>query len=99
VLKISGLRGIGLDELWENIEEHHRVFAETGELDDIRRHQRIKWMWSMIEDKLMDAVKTHPQVRGCLPRIREEVEAGTTTVPVAVLEVLRAFGLDVGLSG
>jgi LAO/AO transport system kinase len=99
VLKISGLRGIGLAELWDNIEEHHRLLSESGELADIRRHQRIKWMWSMIEDKLMDAVKSHPEVRACLPRVREEVEAGTTTVPVAVLEVLRAFGLEVGLAG
>ncbi|MBN2753069.1 MAG: methylmalonyl Co-A mutase-associated GTPase MeaB [Rhodospirillaceae bacterium] len=99
VLKISGLRGIGLEDLWSQIETHHQLLSESGELEDVRRHQRIKWMWSMIEDKLMDAVRNHPQVRECLPRVKQEVEAGTTTVPVGVLEVLRTFGLDVGLNG
>ncbi len=99
VLKISGLKGIGLEELWENIEEHQRILAETGELDEARRRQRIKWMWSMIEDKLMDAVKSHPEVRAELPAIRADVEAGAMTVPLAVLKVLRAFGLEVGLGG
>jgi len=99
VMKVSGLRGIGLAEVWEQIEEHRTILDEAGELEAMRRRQRIKWMWSMIEDKLMDAVKSHPRVRSGLPRICREVEDGTVTVPVAVLEVLQSFGLDVTLSG
>jgi LAO/AO transport system kinase len=99
VLKVSGLRGLGLSELWDRIEDHHRIFIESGELDEIRRHQRIKWMWNLIEDKLLDAMKTHPDVRAHLPKICEDVEKGEITVPVAALELLHMFGLDVGLSG
>jgi hypothetical protein len=47
----------------------------------------------------MDAVKTHPAVRAELPAVRAEVEAGSLTVPLAVLKVLRTFGLEVGLGG
>ncbi|MGE4527516.1 MAG: methylmalonyl Co-A mutase-associated GTPase MeaB [Rhodospirillaceae bacterium] len=99
VLKISGLAGIGLDDLWEQIEEHRGLLTESGELEATRRRQRIKWMWSMIEDKLMDAMKAHPQVKTRLPAISAAVEEGSTTVPVAVLELLRAFGLSVDLNG
>jgi LAO/AO transport system kinase len=96
VLKISGLKGLGLEELWARIEEHHRIFTESGELDEARRHQRIKWMWNLIEDKLLDAMKHHPDVQASLPRICQEVESGAVTVPLAVLDLLGKFGLDVG---
>jgi LAO/AO transport system kinase len=99
VLKISGLRGLGLKELWDRIEEHHRIFTESGELDEVRRHQRIKWMWNLIEDRLLAAMKHHPDVRASLPQICQNVEAGTMTVPVAVLDLLGKFGLNVGLTG
>jgi LAO/AO transport system kinase len=99
VLKISGLKGLGLQELWDRIEDHHRIFSESGELDQIRRHQRIKWMWSLIEDKLLDAMKNNPDVQSHLPRICQDVESGAVTVPLAVLDLLKMFGLDVGLAG
>jgi LAO/AO transport system kinase len=99
VLKISGLQGIGLETLWQRVQEHHRIFIESGELEQLRRHQRSKWMWSMIEDQLLDALKSHPEVQSNLERISQDVEAGRTTVPVAVLELLTRFGLKVGLTG
>jgi LAO/AO transport system kinase len=99
VLKVSGLRGLGLEQLWDRIEDHHRIFIESGELDTVRRHQRIKWMWNLIEDKLLGAMKSHPDVRASLPEICRNVEAGMVTVPVAVLDLLGKFGLNIGLDG
>jgi LAO/AO transport system kinase len=99
VLKISGFKGLGLEELWDRIEEHHRIFQQSGELDEMRRHQRIKWMWNLIEDKLMDAMRHHPDVKASLARISQEVEAGQVTVPTAALHLLHLFGLDAGLEG
>jgi LAO/AO transport system kinase len=99
VLKVSGLKGIGLEQLWDRIEDHRRIFIESGELDAVRRHQRIKWMWNLIEDKLLDAMKSHPDVRASLSQVCHDVEKGTVTVPVAVLDLLGKFGLNVGLEG
>lgn len=99
VLKVSGLRGLGLTDLWDRIEDHHRIFTESGELEAIRRHQRIKWMWNLIEDRLLDAMKHHPDVQARLPQISADVESGSVTVPLAVLDLLKLFGLDVGLAG
>lgn len=99
VLKVSGLRGLGLKELWERIGEHHRIFRESGELEELRRRQRITWMWNLIEDKLMDAMRHHPEVQGELPRITGAVESGAMTVPTAALDLLGRFGLKVGLAG
>jgi len=99
VLKISGLTGVGLPDLWTRVEEHHKIFLESGELSAIRKGQRIKWMWSLIEDRLMDAVKRHPDVRAHLPEIRRQVEQGEITVPLAGLKLLQMFGLAVDLQG
>jgi len=99
VVKMSGLKGIGLDELWENVEEHHALLTESGGLLEVRRIQNTKWMWSMLEDRIMEAVKSHPEVREILPEVQTKVESGETTVPVAVLRLLHAFGIHAGLNG
>lgn len=99
VLKISGLTGLGLTDLWGSIEEHHKIFKQSGELEAVRRRQRIKWMWNLIEDKLMDAMKTHPAVKANLPEVTRGVEHGDITVPLAALKLLELFGLAVGLEG
>ncbi len=99
VMKISGLHGVGLEELWDNIEDHREILTENGELLSTRRRQNIKWMWSMLEDRLMAAVKTHPEVRCILPAVQSAVESGQTTVPVGVLQLLHAFGIEASLEG
>jgi len=98
-IKISGLHGLGLEELWEGICDHREIMTENGRLEATRRVQNTKWMWSMLEDRVMEAVKIHPEVRDILPDVQEQVESGETTVPVAVLKILHAFGIEAGLDG
>jgi LAO/AO transport system kinase len=99
VVKISGLTGLGLADLWNRIEEHHQIFKQSGELEAVRRRQRIKWMWNLIEDKLIDAMKAHPSVKAHLPEVTRRVENGDITVPLAALKLLELFGLAAGLEG
>ena len=59
--------------------------------------QRWKAMWSMLQDRLMTDLKTHPAVIEELPRIREDLHDGRLTVTLAVERTAGAVArVDVG---
>ena len=91
VVLCSALKGMGLDSLWQQIVEHKDKLTETGELQEKRRRQRVRWMWSMLENRLMDSLKNHPQVIDRLPSIERDVAEGRLTITLAVDHVLEAF--------
>jgi LAO/AO transport system kinase len=93
VWAVSGLTGAGLPELWAEIERHRAVLDAAGELAAKRRRQQVAWMWSMLEARLLTALRSHPEVRALLPAIEADVAAGRLTPPLAVERVLTAFGL------
>lgn len=94
VLTISALTGEGLDALWAEIRRHRKRLEEAGELAAKRRGQQARWMWSMLEDRLLDGFRAHPGVRTLLPTLEAEVAAGATTPTRAVERLLETFGLS-----
>ena len=91
VLTMSALTGEGLDELWTEIRRHYAQLEAAGELAAKRRGQQVRWMWSMLEDRLLARFRSHPTVRTLLPELEPAVAEGRTTPTVAVAELLRAF--------
>lgn len=90
----SGLTGMGIEELWNVIEEHRKLLASTGELTTLRASQQRTWMWTLIRERLEDAFRKHPEVAATLPRLERAVEAGTTTSSAAADELITMFGRD-----
>ena len=90
-LAISGLTGLGLDELWAAIEQHHAVLAGNGELAALRAEQQRIWMWSLIRERLETVFRATPAVAALLARLEAEVAAGTITSTAAADELLAAF--------
>jgi len=90
-LAISGLTGLGLDELWAVIEEHHAVLARDGELAALRADQQRIWMWSLIRERLETVFRATPAVAALLARLEAEVAAGTVTSAAAADQLLAAF--------
>lgn len=93
VVTCSGLTGQGLDDLWATLEDHRRTLTESGDLAEKRRRQQVKWMWSMVEDRVLDAVRGHPRVKGRLPALLGGIDDGSMTVTLAAMEILDAFGV------
>jgi LAO/AO transport system kinase len=91
VLLCSGLNNIGLDTIWEKLVEHKEKLLATGELQDKRRRQRIRWMWAMIEDRLITSLKTNPRVIQEIPVVESEVSEGRLTTTLAAERILEAF--------
>jgi LAO/AO transport system kinase len=94
VLTMSGLRNVGLDVLWEKIQEHRKVMTESGELPAKRREQQIMWMWSMLKERLVLALEQDPAVAAQIPGVEKAVAGGTMTATVGAETLLKAFGLE-----
>ena len=92
VMTCSGQNGDGLEDLWGRIVDHRSVMTATGEWDDRRRAQRLAWMWSMVEDRLLDSLRGDPAVLGLLGAAEAEVLDGLTTPSAAAERLLEAFG-------
>jgi LAO/AO transport system kinase len=61
VVMVSGLANVGLDDMWRHVEEHRRRFDKSGELAAKRRAQQVKWMWAMLEERLLARLHSDPQ--------------------------------------
>lgn len=87
VLTCSGLTDEGLDELWRQIEIHREKLTLTGELEEKRRAQQVRWMWSMLDERLRDDLRSRPAVAARLGALEGEVRAGAVTATAAVDEL------------
>jgi LAO/AO transport system kinase len=88
VLMCSALRNVGLDDIWKHLGSYREKLTASGEFQEKRRNQRVQFMWSMLQDRLMSDLKAHPAVVAALPRIQSALHDGRLTVTLAVEEIL-----------
>ncbi len=93
VVTCSGVENLGLDELWQRIVEHRELLTEQGALQRRRADQQLDWMWSLVEDQLLGALREHPAVKRRLAGLEAAVRDGSTTPSLAAQSLLEAFGL------
>ena len=91
VLTCAGLTGAGVDELWIQVQEHRRLLGDAGELERRREEQTVRWMWSMLDDRLIDGLRNHSRVKSLLPEMELRVRSGQTTPVSAVDTLIDAF--------
>ncbi len=84
VVTCSGLTGSGLAELWRQVELHREKLTATGELAARRRAQQVRWMWSMLDDRLRDDLRADPELHDVLSVYEQQVHDGELTATVAV---------------
>src|SRR3954468_5420594 len=87
VITYSALTGSGIDVLWQKILEHRTAMTASGEFAARRRQQQIKWMWSMLEQRLMARLRADPAVRANVKKIETEVAEGRITPAVAAEQI------------
>lgn len=94
VLTCAGLTGEGVETLWSHVEQHRRLLSESGDLARRREEQRVRWMWSMLDDRLLEALRAHPEVGKLLPEMESQVRSDVTTPVSAVNTLIKAFLQD-----
>jgi LAO/AO transport system kinase len=87
VLPYSALTGQGIDELWAKVVAYRDKMAKTGELAGRRREQQVKWMWSMLEERLTARLRGDPAVRAKLRTAETAVATGKLAPTLAVEQI------------
>ena len=94
VLTCSGLSNSGLDELWRQVEIFREKTGATGEFEDRRRAQQVRWMWSMLDERLRDDLRSRPHLELLLADLESQVRSGAVTATTAVDSVWDAYVAD-----
>jgi LAO/AO transport system kinase len=95
VVTCSGLSGMGLDTVWSHIERHRSVLTEAGHWDARRQDQQLRWMWSMVEERLLTRLRR--RARSLVAPVEEAVRDGSLPATRAADQLLAAF--DAGTDG
>lgn len=88
VVTISARDEQGIAGLWTLLREHRAAAERDGRYQERRRAQRLRWMWSAVEERLLDSFRADPAVAAALPRIERAVLDGKMTPTVAAEELL-----------
>jgi GTPase len=93
VVTYSALTGQGIAELWACVLDHKQKMTASGELAARRREQQVKWMWSMLEERLTARLRCDPAVRAKLKTAEAQVAAGKLAPTLAVEEIAQLLGV------
>jgi LAO/AO transport system kinase len=92
VMTYSALKNEGIDALWAQVLEHRRRLRASGELEERRGEQQVKWMWSMLEEELFAPLRSDRAVKTALPQIEADVAAGRMAPATAVAKITALLG-------
>ncbi len=95
VLIASALADTGLDELWEQVGEHRRRMTASGELEQRRRDQQVRWLWGLLEDRLMAELHSNEAVASAVSAAERQVRDGQIPAPVAAEAVWASYRSEV----
>jgi LAO/AO transport system kinase len=87
VVTCSALTGQGLDDLWNKILGHRELLTASGEMKTRRDAQQVKWMWTMLEERLLTPLRSDRTIKSHLSRIEADVAAGLTAPAAGVEEI------------
>ena len=95
VIRISGLKGDGLDEFWNCVTRFRDLQTANGKLAARRQQQARAWMGALIDSGLKAAFNQHPAVRASLAAVTEQVTQGRLPPSTAARQLLAAAGFAV----
>ncbi len=87
VMTYSAMTGNGIAELWAQVLDHKEKMRASGELAERRREQQVKWMWTMLEERLTARLRSDPAVRAKVRQAETAVAAGKLAPTLAVEQI------------
>ena len=87
VVTYSALTGTGIAELWQKVLDHRTAMNASGEFAARRREQQVKWMWSMLEGRMMARLRADAAIRAKVKKTEAEVADGRMTPAVAAEQI------------
>ena len=93
VVTCSALKGNGIEELWEHVVDHRERLTPTGEINARRGEQQVKWMWTMLEERLFAPLRSDRSIKAFVSRIEADVASGITAPAAAVEKIVEMMKL------
>ncbi|MFY9755167.1 MAG: methylmalonyl Co-A mutase-associated GTPase MeaB, partial [Pseudolabrys sp.] len=93
VITYSALTQNGIEELWSQVLAHKKKMTGSGELETRRREQQVKWMWTMLEERLTARLRSDASVRAKLRQAETQVAAGKLAPTLAVEQIAALLGV------
>ena len=84
----SALTGDGIAKLWQKILDHRTAMNASGDFAARRREQQVKWMWSMLEQRMLARLRADASTRARVKKIESEVADGRLTPAVAAEQMM-----------
>jgi LAO/AO transport system kinase len=84
----SALTGDGIVKLWQKILDHRTAVSASGDFAARRRDQQVKWMWSMLEQRMLARLRADASTRAKVKKIEADVADGRLTPAVAAEQML-----------
>ena len=91
VLTSSSYSGAGLDDVWEAVLAHRAHLDASGSLEARRALQQRDWMWQLVDDTLLETVRSTPAVRAVRAATEAAVMSGERSAVDGAETLLRAF--------
>jgi LAO/AO transport system kinase len=88
IVTYSALTGSGIAELWQKILDHRTAMNASGDFAARRREQQVKWMWSMLEQRMLARLRADASTRSKVKKIESDVADGRLTPAVAAEQIL-----------
>ena len=79
------------DEVWEKIQDHKKILENSGEWEQRRQVQKMKWMWSIVQDRLSSDLHDHPSITEQVPELEKAVLEGKISATAAAETLLEIF--------
>jgi LAO/AO transport system kinase len=93
VVLVSGLANQGLDAMWGQVIEHRERMQASGEFEAKRRAQQVKWMWTMLEDRMRARLRSDASIKRHVAGLERRVADGELAPTLAVEEIARMLGV------
>ncbi|WAC71906.1 methylmalonyl Co-A mutase-associated GTPase MeaB [Roseateles sp. SL47] len=94
VMRLSALKGQGIDEFWAAVTEFRSVQQANGGLAAKRRQQAKAWMWERIQAGLQQQFSSAPAVRQVMDDTLAQVLEGRLAASTAARRLLARFSGD-----
>lgn len=91
VLTTSALKQVGIEDVWQMLEQFQHGMQQSGEFTETRKRQSVDWMWALVMDDLKELFMHHKNVKGVFQQVEEAVATGMTTPSAASRRLLDLF--------
>lgn len=90
-MQLSAKSKLGIAELWDTVREYKEALAANGELEERRRHQRVRWLWTYVNAEMERRFRTDPDVAACTAALEDAVVRESITPGQACDKLIEEF--------